>query len=111
MKDKKTISEIAQNVVRSRCAAVNYIKKKIKSGTFGHIGRPEKLTLRAVRAIVNVFKTPGRAARKATIPTGVNASLRKVQRAIATHDLMENCHLKKRAKLEPRHVKLRFEWN
>ena len=44
------------------------------------------------------------------IATGVNASLRTVQRAFANHDNMEYGHIQKRPKLEPGHVKLRFEW-
>ena len=110
LKDKKTRSELVENVGRSRCAIVNYIKKNNKPGTSTQIGRPKKLTPRAVRAIVNVVRTPGMTERKAMVAAGVNASLKIVQRALAAHDHMKYCHLKKRVKLEPRHIKLRFDW-
>lgn len=63
------------------------------------------MTPRAARAIVNAAKTPGMTVRKAMIATGVNASLMKVQRDLATHDHIEYCHLKKRADLESRIIK------
>ena len=96
------MSEISENFGRSRWEIVEYFKKKNRSGTTAQIRR-------AVRAIVNVARTPGMTARKATIANGVNESLRAVQRALAAHDRMEYCHLKKRTKLEARNIKLRFD--
>ena len=77
-----THQEIATEIHRSRNAVSTYLRKKTTNRRSKRLSRPKKMSDRTVRVLVNVAKNPGMTARKVTTQTGVNFSLRTVQRTL-----------------------------
>ena len=102
--------QIADQVCRSRNAVSNYLRSKNQTRSRKRLGRPKKLSERAVRLLSNVAKKPGMTAKKAAVQTGVGVSLRTVQRALSNHPDMVFGKMRTLPALSPKHVLARFKW-
>lgn len=63
--------------------------------------KPKKFSPRVARVLAAAARKPGMTARKVLTSTGVNVSLRTVQRALSTLDYIVFGHLKPRPQLTP----------
>ncbi len=103
------IPTIANNIKRSQTVVWNYVSKKKSRVMKKNGGRPPKLSQRAVRVVQHAARKGGKTARMVINETGVSASLRTVQRTLASSPFLECRVLKPRPMLNCNHIKRRFE--
>ncbi len=106
----KSDRDIAELIGRSKTAVTNYLTSRGRFTKPKTVGRPKKLSQRAVRALANVARKPNMTARRVHAQTCVRVSLRTVQRALSEHDHLEFGQLKVRPRLTEKQRGDRYKW-
>lgn len=108
MKCSRKVGEI---IGRSRTVINYYLAKKNATRSKAVLGKPNKFSPRCARLLVNLARKGNKTARDVMIESGVQASLRTVQRVLfeIENENLGFGHLLKRPKLEPHHAKARFD--
>lgn len=109
-KKKYSQVEIAKSIKKSRTAVGNYLRQRSSTKEPSKAGRPEKLSPTAKRALVRHALKENLTARRLHEKSGVQVSIRTVQRVLFEDEKLHFGHLKKRSALTPDHIKARRKW-
>ena len=105
-----TVRRIADAIKRSKSAVGSYLEKRTNNNRVKKHGRKPIIFERAARVLVKDARQGSFTAREVLHRSGVNASLRTVQRLLQNHEYMEFGKLAVRPKLTPQHIQARLKW-
>ena len=102
--------KIGEAIGRTKSCVNGYLARKKSNRSSVIIGRPRKLSDRAVRAIVNIARSEKLTASKVLDKVPINVSVRTIQRTLNECEHMHFGPMQVRPRLTADHIKKRLKW-
>jgi len=109
-KSGENISRISSRIGRSRHVIAEYLQNPVKYGTKKNPGRPQKLSPREKRRILNIASNSSKSCKQIAAACDVNVTRQTVWNVLNGSPHLKSARLKPCPMLKPCHIKARLQF-